>query len=216
MMTTTLPSLSGRQQAILDYIIQEIDRKGYPPTVREIGAQMGLTSPASVHAHLLALEKKGYIRRDSSKQRALEVLVPKEDAPSSLPLQEMAREMAMVPVIGTITAGLPILAEENVEELFPIPIDFLHTKKDTFILKVSGESMIEAGILDGDYIILEKTPVVENGEMAAVLVDDSATVKYFYLEKDHIRLQPANSSMQPIIVEQATILGRVIGLYRRF
>ncbi len=216
-MTTTLPSLSGRQQAILDYIIQEINQKGYPPTVREIGAEMGLTSPASVHAHLLALEKKGYIRRDSSKQRALEVLAYKEDdMPSSLPLQEMSREMAMVPVIGTITAGLPILAEENVEELFPIPIDFLHTKKDTFILKVSGESMIEAGILDGDYIILEKTPVVENGEMAAVLIDDSATVKYFYLEKDHVRLQPANSSMQPIIVDQATILGRVIGLYRRF
>ncbi len=220
------PQLSGRQEAILAFIKEEINCKGYPPTVREIGKKLGFASTASVHAQLLALEKKGYIRRDPAKQRALEVLF-QDHTPSSssssassfsfmLPGQEINREMAMVPVVGTITAGVPILAEENVEDIFPVPVDFLHTKKDTFILKVSGESMIEAGILDGDYIILEQTPVVENGEIAAVLIDDSATVKYFYLEKDHIRLQPANSAMEPIIVQEAQILGRVIGLFRRF
>jgi len=212
--------LSGRQEAILSFIKEEINRKGYPPTVREIGRALGLTSTASVHAQLLALEKKGYIRRDPAKQRALEVLnqdTPLSHAPSFLSTaQEMSREMVMLPVVGTITAGVPILAEENVEDFFPVPIDFLHTKKDTFILKVSGDSMIEAGILNGDYIILEQVPMVENGEIAAVLVDDSATVKYFYLEKDHIRLQPANSAMEPIIVQEAQVLGRVIGLFRRF
>ena len=213
-MTIERPVLSARQKAMLDFIKEEINRKGYPPTVREIGKAIGLTSTASVHSHLLALEQKGYIRRDSSKQRALEVL----DQASTTPAEtaDLGREMAMLPIVGTITAGLPILAQENIEEFFPVPVDFLHTKKDTFILKVSGESMIEAGILDGDYLILEQVPVVENGEIAAVLIDDSATVKYFYLEKDHIRLQPANATMEPILVKEAKILGRVIGLFRRF
>ncbi len=213
-MTIERPALSARQKAMLDFIKEEINRKGYPPTVREIGKAIGLTSTASVHSHLLALEQKGYIRRDSSKQRALEVL----DQASTIPAEtaDLGREMAMLPIVGTITAGLPILAQENIEEFFPVPVDFLHTKKDTFILKVSGESMIEAGILDGDYLILEQVPVVENGEIAAVLIDDSATVKYFYLEKDHIRLQPANATMEPILVKEAKILGRVIGLFRRF
>ena len=174
-MTIERPVLSARQKAMLDFIKEEINRKGYPPTVREIGKAIGLTSTASVHSHLLALEQKGYIRRDSSKQRALEVL----DQASTTPAEtaDLGREMAMLPIVGTITAGLPILAQENIEEFFPVPVDFLHTKKDTFILKVSGESMIEAGILDGDYLILEQVPVVENGEIAAVLIDDSATVK---------------------------------------
>lgn len=213
-MTIERPALSVRQKAMLDFIKEEINHKGYPPTVREIGKAVGLTSTASVHSHLLALEQKGYIRRDSSKQRALEVL--EQSSTTSFEASNLGREMAMLPIVGTITAGLPILAQENIEEFFPVPVDFLHTKKDTFILKVSGESMVEAGILDGDYLILEQVPVVENGEIAAVLIDDSATVKYFYLEKDHIRLQPANATMEPIFVKEAKILGRVIGLFRRF
>ena len=200
--------LTKRQAALLDFIKQELSTKGYPPTVREIGEAIGLQSPSTVHSHLVVLEEKGYIRRDPTKPRAIEVI-----SDSNMNLN---KEMAPIPIVGTITAGLPILAQENIDDYFPVPLDFLHTNKEVFMLTVSGESMIEAGILDGDYIIAEKTPTVRNGEIAVILIDDEATVKYFFKEADHYRLQPANSAMEPIIVQQAEILGRVIGLFRRF
>lgn len=210
------PDLSKRQQDVLDFIKEEIATKGYPPTVREICDALGLNSTATVHSHLRTLEQKGYIKRDPTKNRALEVvdfhqsLI--EEAAVPLPL----KEMAAVPLVGTITAGQPILAEENIEDIYPLPLDLVPSNKDLFMLKVRGDSMIEAGIFDGDMIVVEKTPIVRNGEIAAVLIEDSATVKYFYQEADHIRLQPANSSMSPILLHEAQVLGRVIALFRHF
>ena len=201
--------LTKRQAALLDFIKQEITTKGYPPTVREIAEAIGLQSPSTVHSHMVVLEEKGYIRRDPSKPRAIEVI-------SDASANHLNKEMAPIPIVGTITAGLPILAQENIEDYFPVPMDFLHTNKEVFMLTVSGESMIEAGILDGDYIIVEKTSTVRNGEIAVILIEDTATVKYFFKEAGHYRLEPANSTMQPIIVQQAEILGKVIGLFRRF
>lgn len=197
--------LTHRQAAILEFIKKETLIKGYPPTVREIAAAMGLSSPATVHSHLATLEKKGYIKRDSSKQRALEVT----DA-----IPPVEKEMLYLPVVGVITAGQPILAQENIEDYFPVPAEMVRARNEVFMLTVQGESMIEAGIFDGDYIIVEKTPVVHNGEAAVVLIEDSATVKYFYKENGMIRLQPANSTMQPIYVKDAAVLGRVVGLFR--
>ena len=212
--------LTDRQQAVLDFIKEEILFKGYPPTVREICDAVGLNSPSTVHSHLKTLEKKGYIKRDASKNRALEV-IDFEKAKNDRAVEEYTepfpqKEMANIPMVGTITAGQPILAVENIEDSFPVPLDFLHSNNELFMLKVRGESMIEAGILDGDLIIVEKTPTVRNGEIAAVLVEDEATVKYFFKEKDYIRLQPANCTMEPIIVYDCQILGRVIALMRRF
>jgi len=213
-------SLTERQQAILEFIKEEIMFKGYPPTVREICDEVGLNSPSTVHSHLKTLEDKGYIKRDSAKNRALEVVdfqqykQEKMIEESMIPLPD--KELAAVPLVGTITAGAPILAEENIEDVYPLPLDFVSSNKDLFMLKVRGESMIEAGILDGDMIVVEKTPTVRNGEIAAVLIEDSATVKYFYKEADHIRLQPANSAMSPILLHEAQVLGRVIALLRRF
>ncbi len=213
--------LSARQAAMLDYIKETILVKGYPPTIREIGQAMGLSSPSTVHSHLTALEKKGYIKRDASKPRALEIcnweamgMVPVEP-PNSVSFNEIDRkEIAHIPIVGKITAGQPILAVENIEESFPMPLDFIRSNKELFILQVDGESMIEAGILDGDYIVIEKTATAYNGEIVAALIDDSATVKRFFKENGHYRLQPENSTMEPIIVDQVTILGRVIALFR--
>ena len=197
--------LTPRQAEVLEFIKKETATKGYPPTVREITKGMNLSSPATVHNHLTSLEKKGYIKRDSSKQRALEItdFVP-----------PVEKEMLYLPVVGVITAGQPILAQENIEDYFPVPAEMVRARNEVFMLTVQGESMIEAGIFDGDYIIVEKTPTVHNGEAAVVLIEDSATVKYFYKEKDAIRLQPANSTMQPIYVKDAMVLGRVVGLFR--
>ena len=210
--------LSDRQVAVLEYIKQVLQTKGYPPTVREICEAVGLKSPATVHAHLRTLEEKGYIRRDPSKQRALEIvgenLSPFNNFDDSV--SSLNKEMANVPLLGTIAAGQPLLAEEHIEDVYPLPLDFLNSNSQLFMLRVRGESMIEAGILNGDLIIVEKTPVVRNGEIAAVLLDDSATVKYFYKEKGHYRLEPANSSMSSIIAFDVQVLGRVIGLLRRF
>ena len=210
--------LSDRQVAVLEYIKQVLQTKGYPPTVREICEAVGLKSPATVHAHLRTLEEKGYIRRDPAKQRALEIvgenLSPFNNFDDSV--SSLNKEMANVPLLGTIAAGQPLLAEEHIEDVYPLPLDFLNSNSQLFMLRVRGESMIEAGILNGDLIIVEKTPVVRNGEIAAVLLDDSATVKYFYKEKGHYRLEPANSSMSSIITFDVQVLGRVIGLLRRF
>lgn len=219
-MRTKNNELTDKQKAVLDFIKEEILFQGYPPTVREICDAFNLSSPATVHAHLKALERKGYLKRTSSKNRALTVVnmdlysneKPAGQSNESFP----GKEMTNIPIVGTITAGQPILAVENIEDSFPLPMDFINSNHELFMLKVRGESMIEAGILDGDQIIVEKTPTVRNGEMAAVLVEDSATVKYFYKESNYIRLQPANSTMEPIIVPDCQILGRVIALVRRF
>lgn len=210
--------LSARQADVLEYIKQVLQTKGYPPTVREICEAVGLKSPATVHAHLRTLEEKGYIRRDSSKQRALEIVGESSAAFNGFDdsVSSFNKEMASVPLLGTIAAGQPLLAEEHIEDVYPLPLDFLNSNSQLFMLRVRGESMIEAGILNGDLIIVEKTPVVRNGEIAAVLLDDSATVKYFYKEKGHYRLEPANSSMSSIIAFDVQVLGRVIGLLRRF
>jgi repressor LexA len=213
-------NLTERQKAVLDFIKEELLFKGYPPTVREICEAVGLNSPSTVHSHLKTLEKKGYIKRDSSKNRALEVIdfdqYKIDQAFENQTDQFPTKEIADIPIVGTITAGQPILAEENIEDSFPLPLDFLNSDKQLFMLKVKGESMIEAGILDGDLIVAEKTSTVRNGEIAAILIDDSATVKYFFKEKDYFRLQPANCTMEPIIVRECKILGRVIALMRRF
>ena len=211
--------LSDRQASVLEYIKQTLQNNGYPPTVREICEAVGLKSPATVHSHLKTLEDKGYIKRNSSKQRALEIVdfqhtqMPHENEY----FEDISnKEMAEVPLLGAIAAGQPLFAEEQIEDVFPLPLDFLNSNNQLFMLRVRGESMIEAGILNGDLIIVEKTPIVRNGEIAAILIEDSATVKYFYKENGYFRLEPANSEMSSIITRECEVLGRVIGLMRRF
>lgn len=194
-----------KQSEILNFIKKEIIDKGYPPSVREICTAVGLKSTSTVHGHLERLEKKGIIRRDPTKPRAIEILDE----------YQVRKEMVNVPVIGKVTAGQPILAVENVEDVFPIPFDFINSNHEIFILKVQGQSMIEAGILDGDMIIVEQRQAVNNGDIVVALIDDEATVKTFYKENEYIRLQPENSLMSPIIVKDVKILGKVIGLFRR-
>ncbi|MDA8234156.1 MAG: transcriptional repressor LexA [Clostridia bacterium] len=198
--------LSARQMSILDFIKKEIRTKGYPPSVREIGEAVGLSSSSTVHGHLAQLEAKGYLRRDATKPRAIEVLDGSEII--------IKKEMVNVPIIGKVTAGQPILAVENIEDTFPLPLDFVKND-DVFILSVSGDSMIEAGILDGDYILVRQQNIARNGEIVVALIEDEATVKTFYKEKDHIRLQPENPHLDPIIIKDVNILGKVIGVFRR-
>ncbi|HOA41724.1 MAG TPA: transcriptional repressor LexA [Halanaerobiales bacterium] len=206
----TVEELTERQQAILSFIKKEIQDKGYPPSVREIGEAVGLKSPASVHSHLKSLEKLNFIRRDPSKPRAIEVLYDSSDITS------LEKEMIQIPVVGKITAGQPIFADENIEDYFPVPVDYLSSSaKDLFILEVKGESMIEAGIFDGDYVIAQKQNYANNNDIVIALTEDGATVKRFFKEKDHICLQPENTSMKPIIINDVYILGKVIGLYRK-
>lgn len=197
--------ITDKQREILEYIKETILSKGYPPAVREICEAVRLKSTSSVHSHLETLEKNGYIRRDPTKPRTIEIL----DDDFAL----TRREMVQVPMIGTVAAGAPILAEENIEDYLPIPAEML-PNKEVFMLKVKGDSMIEAGILNGDRVIVAKESTASNGEMVVALVDDSATVKTFYKEDGHIRLQPENSSMEPIILDEVQIIGKVIGLFR--
>jgi repressor LexA len=197
--------ISAKQLEILEYIKECILAKGYPPAVREICEAVHLKSTSSVHSHLETLEKNGYIRRDPTKPRAIEIL----DDEFSV----SRREMVNVPIIGTVAAGCPILAEENIEGYFPVPVEML-PNKPTFMLKVKGDSMIEMGIYDGDSIICEETSTASNGDVVIALVDDSATVKRFYKEDGHYRLQPENRTMAPIIVDHVSVLGRAIALYR--
>jgi len=199
--------LSSRQIQILNFIKSELLSKGYPPSVREIGKAVGLSSSSTVHAHLAQLEAKGYVRRDPTKPRAIEIL---DSYNSDFPKKEIAN----IPVIGKITAGEPILAVENIQDTFPIPVDFLGNG-EFFILTVSGDSMIEAGINDGDYVIIRKQNHCQNGDIVAALLEDEATIKRFYKEKDWIRLQPENSSMDPIIASDVVIVGKLVGLYRK-
>ena len=202
----TYGKISRKQQEILDYIKNEILTKGYPPAVREICEAVQLKSTSSVHAHLASLEKKGYIRRDPTTPRAIEILDDNFN---------MARsEMVSVPVVGRVAAGEPILAEENIEAYFPIPAERM-PRSDAFILEVHGESMINAGILDGDYVLVQSQNTADNGNMVVALLDDSATVKTFYKEDGHFRLQPENDTMEPIIVgDELKILGKVVGVMR--
>jgi repressor LexA len=199
--------ITPKQQDILDYIKTEILEKGYPPAVREICEAVKLKSTSSVHSHLETLEKNGYIRRDPTKPRAIEIL----DDTFNL----VRRELVNVPIIGTVTAGEPILAFENIEGYFPIAPEFLHNKQ-TFMLKVKGESMINVGIYDGDMVLVEEATTAANSDIVVALVDDSATVKRFYKENGYFRLQPENDNMSPIIVKDVSILGKVIGLFRSF
>ena len=200
--------ISQKQSEILEYMKNEILNRGFPPSVREICEAVNLKSTSSVHSHLETLEKNGYIRRDPTKPRAIEIV----DDNFNL----VRRETVNVPIVGKVAAGQPLLAMENVEGYFPIPSEFMPNNK-TFMLVVEGDSMINAGIFSGDYVLVEQQPTAENGQKVVALVDDSATVKTFYKEKDYIRLQPENDSMDPILVgpEQVfQILGKVIGVIR--
>ena len=202
--------ISDKQREILEYIKAEILNKGYPPAVREICEAVKLKSTSSVHAHLETLEKNGYIRRDPTKPRAIEIV----DENFNL----TRREMVNVPIVGRVAAGEPILAVENIENYFPIPAEFMPNEQ-TFILQVQGESMVNAGILDGDQVLVQQQPDAQNGEIVVALLGEEATVKRFYKEKNCYRLQPENDTMEPIIVDsdqEFKILGKVFGVFRLF
>ncbi len=194
----------NKQVEIYEFMKNYVLDKGYPPSVREICEAVGLRSTSTVHGHLERLEKKGLIRRDPTKPRAIELI---KDSVTK-------REIIDIPVVGKVTAGQPILAVENIEDTFSIPLNYVRSNKDLFMLNISGESMIEAGILDGDLAIIEKVETAENGEIVVALIDNEATLKRFFKEKDHIRLQPENSSMEPIIVNDCQIIGKLVGIYR--
>lgn len=195
-----------KQSEIYEFLKTYTENKGYPPSVREICEAVSLKSTSTVHGHLKRLEKKGLIRRDPSKPRALEI------AELSTPKKEMVN----IPIVGKITAGLPILATENIEDTFPIPLDFIKHDRELFILRVSGQSMIKAGINDNDLAIIENAQSANNGDIVVALIDDSATIKRFFKEKDHIRLQPENDTMDPIIVDDCKILGKLVGIFRAY
>lgn len=199
--------ISPKQKEILEYIKSQILERGFPPAVRDICEAVHLKSTSSVHSHLETLEKNGYIKKDPSKPRAIEIL---DDN-----FNFIRREMVNVPIVGRVAAGDPLLAQQNIESYFPIPMEYMPNKQ-TFMLTVKGESMINAGIFDGDMILVEQCQNANNGEMIVALVEDGATVKTFYKEEGFIRLQPENDTMEPIIVENVQILGKVIGVFRFF
>lgn len=201
--------LTVKQTQILEYIRHEILAKGYPPSIREICQAVDLKSTSSVHAQLSSLEAKGYIRRDLTKSRSIEII----DDDFSL----TKRELVNIPIVGTVSCGQPILAEQNIEDYFPVPPEYIHnTNNQTFMLRVKGDSMINVGIYEKDLVIVEQCSSARNGEIVVALIEDSATVKTFYKENGYIRLQPENDYMDPILVEHCEILGRVIGLFRNF
>ena len=200
--------ISAKQKEILEYIKSEILSRGYPPAVREICEAVNLKSTSSVHSHLETLEKNGFIRRDPTKPRAIEIC---DDN-----FQMVRTEMASLPIIGTVAAGTPILAEENIDSYFPVPAEIVPNGAPSFVLKVKGDSMINVGIFNGDQIFVQQCNTAKNGDTIVALIDDSATVKTFYKEKDHIRLQPENDDMDPIIVDNCQILGKVFGVFRYY
>lgn len=219
--TKKTESLTVRQKQILRYITKQIEEDGYAPSVREIGKAVGLSSTATVHCYIKQLEQLGYIKKENQKGRTLRILKKENELynpdrvgkePSKAFFNK--KEMVDVPIIGKITAGAPILAVENITDTFPIPLEFVGNSQ-SFMLMVRGESMIEAGILDGDFILVRRQNVAENGQIIVALIDEEATVKTFYKEKDYIRLQPENSTMEPIIVPDCKILGKVIGVFRK-
>ena len=200
-------NLSAKQQLILDYLKKQIRQQGYPPTVREICTAVGLSSTSTVHSHLETLERKGYIRRNPQKNRATEIL--DED------FYGAQRELVNVPIIGRVAAGMPILADENIEDTFPIPVDYV--KNDTcFMLRVRGASMIDEGIFDGDLILVRQQTVASDGDIVIALIEDEATVKTFFRDGLYVKLVPANSNFEPIVVRECEVLGKVIGLYRKY
>ena len=196
----------NKQNEIYEFLKSYTELKGYPPSVREICEAVNLKSTSSVHGHLKRLESKGLIKRDPTKPRALEIL---ENSSNKI-------EMVNIPIIGKVTAGVPILATENVEDVFPIPISHIKHDKELFMLNVCGDSMINAGIHNGDLAIIEKTPTAINGDIVVALIENEATIKRFYKEDNHIRLQPENDSMSPIIVDDCSILGKLVGLFREY
>lgn len=208
--------ITKRQQQIYDFIRSYQKEKGYPPSVREMAAAVGLSSPSTVHAHLNALEERGLIRRDATKPRALEVF--NQDG-STVKLAEVTsmpdRGTIALPLVGRVAAGMPILAEQNVEDTFTLPTE-IATDSSSFVLEVHGESMVNAGIFNGDYIIVREQPSAMNGEIVVAMIDGEATVKTFYKERGRVRLQPENDAMEPIYAENPTILGKVVALMRRF
>ena len=211
--------ITPKQQEILNFMKARILEKGYPPSVREICEAVSLKSTSSVHAHLETLEKNGYIRRDPAKPRAIEIMddafnqAMKEPFMQNTSDNEYTRELVNVPMVGTVAAGEPLLAVENVTDYFPVPVDML-PNAETFMLRVKGDSMINMGIYEGDQLIVERRNTASNGEVIVALVDDSATVKRFYKENGHYRLQPENDDMDPIIVDHCEVIGKVIGLIR--
>lgn len=203
-----MAKLSKRQQAILDFIKHEVKTKGYPPSVREIGQAVGLASSSTVHGHLARLESKGLIRRDPTKPRAIEILDHDEEIP--------AQNVVNVPIVGKVTAGIPITVVENIEEYFPLPEHLVPSDESVYMLEIEGDSMVDAGILNGDYVIVRSQQTANNGDIVVAMTDENeATVKRFFKEKDYFRLQPENQTMEPIILKNVTILGVVIGLYRQ-
>lgn len=203
-----MKKVSKRQEDILAFIKEEVRAKGYPPSVREIGEAVGLASSSTVHGHLARLEQKGLIRRDPTKPRAIEILEPEDSI--------QKQSVIHVPLVGKVTAGSPITAIENIEEYFPLPDTYGTSEDQLFMLEIMGESMIEAGILDGDLVIVKQKSTANNGDIVVAMTEENeATVKRFYKEKTHFRLQPENATMEPIIVDKVSILGQVVGLYRR-
>lgn len=199
--------IKDKQYEIYEFLKRYVQDKGYPPSVREICVAVSLKSTSTVHGHLKKLEEKGFIRRDPTKPRALEIMGAN---------RPLSKEMLTIPIVGKVTAGLPILAQENIEDEFTIPSSFIKHDKELFILKVTGNSMIEAGIHDGDLAIIEKTSYAQNGDKVVVLIENEATLKTFYKEKDYYRLQPENKTMEPIIVKECSILGQLVGIYRNY
>ncbi len=200
-----MTKVSKRQEAIVNFIKKEVQLKGYPPSVREIGEAVGLASSSTVHGHLSRLEAKGVIRRDPTKPRAIEILDP----------SFQMKNVVNVPLIGKVTAGQPITAVENIDEYFSLPSQFVASDSSVFMLEIMGDSMIDAGIFDGDYVIVRRQETALNGEIVVAMTDENeATVKRFFKEKDHFRLQPENATLEPIILQSVSILGKVIGVYR--
>ena len=197
---------SSKQLEIYEFIKNQVNAKGYPPSVREICEAVNLSSTSTVHGHLTRLEKKGLIRRDPTKPRAIELL---QEAHNK-------KEMVDIPIIGKVTAGIPILAQESIEDYLTLPLDFVNSSNELFILKVQGDSMIEAGIHDKDLAIIEKTSVAANGDIIVALIENEATIKRIFKENGHVRLQPENSTMEPIIVDDCKVLGQLSGIYRKY
>lgn len=211
--------ITKRQQAVLTCIENSIREKGYGPTVREVCHELGLSSPSTVHVHLKALEEKGLIKRDPLKSRSISLTYQLEDPATPFSggndvVQPSFSKIVNVPLVGNVAAGTPILAEENITDTMSLPTDIVGDAP-SFMLSVRGESMIEAGINDGDYVVVKQQPVANNGDIVVAIIDDGATVKRFYKEKDHIRLQPENSSMEPIITTNCSIAGKVVAVFRR-
>lgn len=203
-----MDGLNERQKDILAFITNQVKLKGYPPSVREIGLAVGLKSSSTVHSHLAKIEEMGFIRRDPTKPRAIEILTGSE-----IPIPQS--KVIHVPIVGKVTAGMPILAQENIEDYFPVPEHYIKGADKTFLLSVMGDSMVNAGIHDGDLVLVKQTNLAYNGEIIVALIDDEATVKRFYKEEAHIRLQPENNLYEPIFTRNPIILGRVIGLFRQ-